>query len=500
MNHYTYSSHPVQALATPSLNGKAHPEIDKQALDKDGFLLPHYRTFQGVYNLFSKTYSYKWDEAVRRGLADAAAMKNDTYFRALMQERLTPLGLWDWTIAADKDPLNPKDPYSEEKAKVAKMLDAECRATPNLMKFRRSLGWAAWNGRSGNQIAMTQDPENGLDWAGNRPYVVKLWEPIDGDKLQWAWGDEKSDQNGHWCVMIAPQFRDSYPDSEITIADRTTLLRLRRPEWRSRFVVQMHEIEDAAYEDIFGAGRAKGVGLRHFVFWGWWLRDEMLSWMVSLLEKAGTLGLLIFKYPMGNKAAEDAAMENAKNVNNRNALAVPVQPNTNPADYGVEVVALPTEGLRFCKEVVFDYWDKHFERLFIGQTLSSGTEGSGLGGSGVAQLHRDTKFSLLKFDAVSQQECLTQDLVLPLKRLNHASAPGVYRWHYLLPDPAAKEKLEAISKAASLPGTKLEYKAEEVRSLVGMSKPEEGDDIIGGEPIEAELEPVAGKKTGSAAA
>lgn len=464
--------------------------IEKEALDERGMLLPHYRTFQSLYNLFSHTYATRWDEAVRHGLENAAAMKNDTYFRALMAERLDPLGLWDWTIKADADPLNPKDPRSEEKAKVAAMLEAECRATPDLMKFRRHLGWAAWYGRIGNQVAYEVDPENGLDWS---PRVCKLWSPVDGDKLHWAWGDETSDQNGHWTVFINNTFRASYPPGEVLINDRTTALRLRRLDYRQRFVIATGEIEDAPFEDVAGAGRAKGVGLRDFLYWGWWLRDEMLSWMVSLAEKAGTLGLLMFKYPAGNDAAKAKAEENAKNVNNRNALTVPVQPGTKADDYGVEVVALPTEGLRFLKEVTFDYFDKHFERLVIGQTLSSSTEGSGLGGAGVADMHEDTKFARLKVDARNQEECLTRDFVKVLKRLNHHEAPGVYRWAYLLPDPKAKDKLEAITKAASLPGKKLEYKADEVRALVGMSKPEEGDEVIGGEdPAAAGIDPKTG--------
>ncbi len=471
--------------AAPAPVSAERAAIDREALDADGMLLPQFRTFQSLFNLFSKTYATRWDEAVRHGHENAVAMKNDTYFRALMAERLDPLGLWDWTVKADGDPLNPKDPRSEEKAKIARMLEAECRATPDLMKFRRHLGWSAWYGRVGNQAAYGIDPENGLEWS---PFVCRMWEPVDGDKLHWSWAG-----GGHWTILINPTHRGDYPPEETGVNDRTTFLRLRRPDYRQRFVIATHEIEDAPYEDVQGAGRSKGVGLRDQVHWGWWLRDEMLSWMVSLAEKAGTLGLLMFKYPAGNQTAQAKAEENAKAVNNRNALTVPIQPNTKADDYGVEVVALPTEGLRFLKEVTFDYFDKHFERLFIGQTLSSGTEGSGLGGAGVADMHEDTKFARLKFDARNQEECLTKDFVGTLKRLNHADAPGVYRWVYLLPDPKAKDKLEAITKAASLPGKKLTYKADEVRALVGMSKPEDGDEVIGGDDPVSEVDPATGK-------
>lgn len=467
---------PTDAGAAPP---RPRPEIDREALDAGGFLLPHARTFQGIYNLFNKVYSYRWDEAVRHGLENAAAMRNDTYFRALLQERLGPLGLWEWDVEPDPDPLNPKAPHSNDRIRVARMLRAECAATPNLMKFRRHLGWCAWHGRSANQVLIRRDSAAGLAW---NPYTVAAWEPVDGDKLQYAWGDdEHPDGPGHWCVYVNPADRSRYPDGETLTTDRTTALRLRRPDYRERFVVAVHEIEDAPYEDYMAAGRARGVGLRDYVYWGWWLRDEMLSWMISLAEKAGTLGLLVFKYPAGNAAAKQQAEDNAKAVNNRNAIAVPVQPGTHADDYGVEVVALPTEGLRFLKEVTFDYFDKHFERLFVGQTLSSGTEGSGLGGSGVADLHADTKFALLRFDALGQEECLTTDYVRVLRRLNHPDATGVYRWRYKFPNPKAKDILEAITKAASLPGRKLEFRKDDLYDLIGTSKPDLGDEVVGGD-------------------
>lgn len=486
MQPYTYSSlpfvpEPVRAPAPPPgvpAAGPPRPEIDAQALGPDGFLLPHHRTFQAVYNLFSKTYSYRWDEAVRHGLENAQAMRRDTYFRALMAERLDPLGHWDWDVQADPDPLNPKDPYSADKALVARMLRAEAAACPDLMKFRRHLGWCAWFGRVGNQVLYEPNPAAGLAW---NPRVPVAWEPCDGDKLQWSWGEGGTDRRGHWCVLINPTCRGEYPPEETAISDRSTILRLRRPDFRRRWVIGTHEIEDAPYEDVAAAGRARGVGLRDFVYWGWWLRDEMLSWMVSLAEKAGTLGILLFKYPAGNDKAKKQAEQNAREVSNRNALTVPVEQGTRGDDYGVEVVALPTNGLQFLKEVTFDYFDKHFERLFIGQTASSSTEGHGLGGTGIARLQEDTKHSRLKFDAENQAEYLTTDYIGTLKTLNHRDAPGVYRWKYQLADPKVKEKLEGITKAASLPGVKLTYKADEVRELVGMSKPDPGDEIVGGD-------------------
>src|SRR5262245_29457985 len=72
---------------------------------EDGSLVPHHLTFQGVINWVSKTYSYRWDEALRHLPANALAMRRDAFIRALMQERVLPSAQSKWAVDVD----NPKD-------------------------------------------------------------------------------------------------------------------------------------------------------------------------------------------------------------------------------------------------------------------------------------------------------------------------------------------------------------------------------------------------------
>jgi len=126
-----------------------------------------------------------------------------------------------------------------------------------------------------------------------------------------------------------------------------------------------------------------------------------------------------------------------------------------PAQYG---------GVEALQRMIQDYFEHHMERLIVGQTLSAGTEGGGLGGTGVAKLHEDTKFQLLQFDADNLAETLTDDLVGPMLRLNVPNADFGIRFEFNVESPDNADKMEAVAKAVSMGVT---FKMDEVRELTG---------------------------------
>ena len=161
---------------------------------------------------------------------------------------------------------------------------------------------------------------------------------------------------------------------------------------------------------------------------------------------------------------------------------MPVPKDSNKGQYGVQVIQFPIAGLQFLVGFVRDYFERHLERMFVGQSMSAGADNeSGMGGTGRADFAKDTKYLLLKYDAENQAETFSEDLIPTLQEFNRLDPDWKYHFRYGVPDPQAEAKLGAITKAATLPGKKLAYKADEVRELVGMSKPEEGDEIIGGD-------------------
>ncbi|OWK44413.1 hypothetical protein FRUB_02345 [Fimbriiglobus ruber] len=216
---------------------RANTPIDAQATDARGFLIPPVRSFSALYNLFSRTYSYRWDEAVRAGRQNAQAMRRDAYLAALEQERVLPLTRWPWEVEADPDDIdlsNPKDPYSEDREHVRRLLQALCRRTPSLSQLLTALGSAVFFGRSGAQLAWTQDAV-----AGEPRWVVRAWEPVHGDAIQYDW-------DGNPGITIRPGDTAAFPPDDLKLWDGGTLLAmLRRPHLRRRFILHAHKREAA---------------------------------------------------------------------------------------------------------------------------------------------------------------------------------------------------------------------------------------------------------------
>ena len=422
----------------------------------------HVKTFAAVLNSFSKTYSYRHDEALKNSPSNARAMLRDPYIRSLLNERILPTTTRDWQLEVD----NPKDPNQKV---VAEALTKVIKSIPRFTQLRRSLQWALWYGRAGSQGEWVREPVDGQP----------MWRfvnhhPVNGDKLQYRW-------DGTPGVMVQPSY--SYPGAEIVYGDRAPILMLDRPELRRQFVIHRWELEDADYWEADMAGAIQGTGLRSQIYWAWWLRDECLGWAVDFMQKVGTMGLLIFWYEQGNKEARAKAEENAKSANTRAALVMPRSEGDGKTVNGVEQIAPSTGGIDALRGLIEEYFEGQMERLIVGQTLSSGTEGSGLGGTGVADMHADTKYQLLKYDAELLDETLTADLVEVAKELNFPWADFPVRFKSVVPDPTAEKKLETLLKVSE----KLPVKADTIRELGGATKPEDGEETVGGaQPMGAE--------------
>lgn len=475
----------MQALSRDSSSWMLSPANQGPSLDQGpGVPISPARTFASMFNMQSHVYSARWDEARRNSVEDSQAMLRDAYFRALLQERIAPLTRWNWEIKADPDDIpdtsrmvtgplgaagsmNPKDPYSEERERVAKGLTACVRRTKQFQDMRQYHGMSIWYGRYGSQLRWDQ-----VRIAGETKRVVGWHEPINGDKIHYTF-------EGQPCVMVSPLVEKREGWDVRTLDTYGPVLVLKTPELRQNFIFSAHQLEDADYMDAQAAGRRYGVGVRDFAYWAWWLRDEMLGWLMSYMEKVGSLGILVFFYNESNKESKAAAEAAAGKVGNGNALAIPVKQN-DPRVGSVELLPANMTGVGFLKEIIGDYFERHIERLIVGQSMSSGQDkGDGLGGTGRAKFAENTKFNLLAGDADRQQDAFTDDLVGPLKQFNYPSMDCRYLFRYVLPDPELAEKLEAGTKLVSAGVT---IKTDELREQGGYTKPGPEDETVGGQP------------------
>ncbi len=441
----------------------------KDTLNMGNFTVETVKTFQSLLNTFSKTFDFRYDEAMKQSPQFALAMRRDPFYRALLQERLMPLARWKWSLV-------PPDPMDREQIDRAKWYEKVVRKQPRLSKKLLYLGHAVWYGRYGSQNEYIEDTVQDDRW----PTCKRIMRhaPVNGDKIVHNFND------GCPGIRINPMFASEYPQEDITYDNRgTAILMLRRPEYRKKFTIHIHEMDDADYFESEMAGRVEGIGLRDFVYFGAHLRSRLIEFAVSFMEKVGTLGLMIFRYPEGNAEAKRDAERAAREASNKNALAIPMPKGSDKGSSSAELLPANMTGVQFLVDIIAGWWERHSERLFIGQQLSTGGGDSAgsLGGSERANFAKDTKFNLLQFDAEGLEETLTHDEIKVLCELNGDSGWDL-QWKFALPDPDGNNKLEALAKAASLPGKKLKFKASEVRELTGTSEPGPDDEIVGGDP------------------
>lgn len=454
----------AELLLSPNRNGHAAPPKllgpdGKELASDTGIPLAHYANFAAIWNAFNQTYSYTYDEAIRASWENTLSMRRDVFIWGCLDERYR---------AAIQSPWHVDYPDEEDEGQraVAGELEKLVLAIPRLTSMFRNLEDAVWYGRYGVQVATGMVDANGVPQTGITYHV-----PVNGDKIQVGW-------DGIPRVMISSTVQNDYEKKgwKVVTGMQSPMVILDRPELRERFLINQFERDDADYFEGEMGGMVGGVGVRSRIYWGWWMRQEMLGWAVNYMRKVGTLGLLVFPFAEGNPESEQAAQENIKQAGNRSSLMVPVPAGSDPKQVAPFVISPSNAGIDSLTSMIDAYWERHIERYIVGQNMSDGKDNdSGLGGSGRAEFAADSKYDKIKGDCDALAETLTIDLLKPLHRWNYAGQRFVYQFKFGVKDPQSADKLAAGIQLAGL----VEIKADELREAGGFSKPQPGDEIAG---------------------
>lgn len=436
-------------------------------IGSDSLLIPGARDFTTILNSGTRVYSYRFDEAMRDNMVAARAMRRDAFIRGLLEERILPTINRKWQIEVP-DSADPDQRFVQDE--LTKIVDA----IPDFDVYKRALLDGVWYGRAGVQQSYARDHRLGDQWG------VSKWEPIHGDSVQFTF-------DGVPAILMDAMTAGWYsargatrgPWGDIRGTDRGGMaLVLNRPYWRDRFVIHQHIREKADFFEGELAGSVQGLGLRGLVYWQYVVRTEALTWMLAYMQSVGQMDMLIFNYPWANDAAKKQQEANANKVIGKAAIVCPRNPAGNwPA---VEQLSMNDAGLKALHDLVAEYFDRHIERLIVGQSMSAGLGGpGGLEGDGRADFARATKDEILIYDTNRLDTVLTRDLLKPLIRYNYKWAKFSCKFKSVLPNLEGPQKVEAGSQ---LIVSGISVKVDEMREAAGFSRPEEGDEIVGGMP------------------
>ncbi len=459
--------HDRAAGGMSALLGPDGRPLDGPEKPYDAFALPHVLTYGSLFNAAARTYWHdRFDEAMRFGRDAALAMRRDPYLLGLLQERKLAVSSLNWHLEVpdDKDPLQ---------VMVREHLTKTLRAIPFLHRLVYALLDAIWYGRYGVQVRYAWEHTN-----GRRSLTLADWLPVNGDKIEYHY-------DGTPYVLVYTGAQTDLKGAQTTHTTRGKAISL-TGSWRQRFFIHKHEVDDADYFDAEAAGGVHGVGIRSRLFWIDWMEKEYLEWITTYMERVG-LGLTIWFYEAGNAASKDEAENAARKQSNRTNIVWP-RSNDGKGGAGVERIETPASGSELLLKLR-DSIREDKQRYVMGQTLSSGTEGSsGLGGNGVADLHGQTKAKIIAHDSRNLAETMTggqhaPGLVWMLQRWTFPETmPGRLnpngfsaRLVYDVDKPEPEKTLQAVQTAWSM-GAR--FKEEEVVGLTGLSVPEEDDHIL----------------------
>jgi hypothetical protein len=422
----------------------------------------HISTVAGWIGSQARTYPME-DEATRHSLQNCERMRRDPVIMECLKARQRAVALLPWS-------LQPEDESDPRQKQLVADLTSILERTYRFTEMRRYLMEAIWYGKSFVHLKYGVKPMRGR-WRK----VVAGWEPRHSDKILFRYSDGTKDYvAGQIGIRVNMHARDI--SREQLDATQYGLAYFLRDHERRVCICHKHEIEDGAYQDVFGTGRIHGVGVRDTVYWTWYASKEVEQKLLEYLDRTA-LGIEIWRYPSGNPEAEKAARKAATERigGGRSIVLVPVIPGEQAELFGVQHIEPGPAGAELLKTICQEFYGHRIKRLIMGQVLTSEAEATGMG-SGVAEAHLATFSDIIRYDAVNLEETLTEELVQIAKEENFPWARSIYiRMKLNTERPETEQKLSAYQQSWSMG---LKIRSEDLYSLIGARRPDDEDDVL----------------------
>lgn len=379
----------------------------------------------------------------------SAMMRADADIEGVLRSLLVTLAGLEWAVV-------PTDDENPRLVKLAQRVSAIIDAIPRRSDLFRALHEAVWYGCSAANLVYDRDPILGVR--------IKEWFPFASDSLAF-------DQYGNLAMRVGsayinePSVTDLGFDSLVHLFDEN-----------ERRAIVLHRVFTTAPSFIdpnTSEAVYRGVGARDVCWYIWLLKQEVLQNAAAYIERYA-LGIRVGYYPAGNDAAKSEMLTILQNLVNDNSVVLP-RIGPNESMYDIDIKDANAGRAQIFMELV-TWLSSKLKEAILGQSLSSEAGGTGMG-SGVADLHADTLSRVIRYHADALAESVNSDLVRVIATMLGASeeeARGI-RFEFAPERPNAKERMEAIQAFVQLGGRVSER---EVRDLLGLSEPEDGEAIL----------------------
>ena len=221
-------------------------------------------------------------------------------------------------------------------------------------------------------------------------------------------------------------------------------------------------------------------GLARSAAWAWMFKNYTLRDWVRFVEAYG-MPYRVGKYDKSANAEEKNALLTAvRDIAGDAAAIIPM---------GMEiefVTALPGAARTEVFSSLLEYIDAQISKAVLGQTLTTQEGQGGTGSYGLGKVHDEVRHDIERSDARQLAATLNRDVVKPLIELNRGARPMRPRIVIGREEESDPQILsEAVSKLVPVG---LRVKASEMRGKLGLSEPDDGDEVLepGGMGLPAE--------------
>lgn len=426
-------------------------------------IVPHVSTFQGMITSLSRAYRYN-DNALQDSKANAHMMLNDPAIMEPLLARTRITSQLNWHI-------EPEDENDDAQVAAAEVLTMLLKKIPNFAKYRQTLLWGVWYGRYAieNQFAV-------LSKHGRKYYYVNKWTPLSGDKLLFRYddGSGKYDPDQVGIRMSPALIKDDHIAGRYELEPTYETLAYFLKDWeRKAFTIHRHIFMDAEYESPIDGGMIHGVGLRNFLYWAWYQKQEAQAMIAEMIERS-SMGFTIYYYPDGNAAAQTEVEKIAREQAHTNVITMPRGLDGNDT-YGIDQIPPNSQGIQTLQDYVSEIYNRQIKLMIMGQELSSEAKATGMG-SGVAGLQKNTLADIISYDATGLEETLTAELLTPLRDFNMPEMREVdFRFRIDTESSDPLKDLQGLRQAWEM-GAKI--REQDVHDIIGTSAPGEGDTTL----------------------
>lgn len=420
-----------------------------------GWAIPHFLTFSGLVNAAIRAYRWSFDEALRHSHENALAMRRDPVIFMSLRARQIPLSQLAWKLEL---PIQPTHPLYDKLSEKVHIVEDAIRRHTFLGKIILALSEAIWYGKAAVHIQ--------YQWSlvrGHRVLTIKDWYPINGDKVRYKW-------DGTVGIQIFPA-----SGMRAEPSDRWTVHWL-TPSEREQFIIHNYEPEDVDFIEFELGGSIKGVGLRSRLYWLWYLKSIVMSYLLTYLERVGLGGVTVFFYEAENKRSFDEVKQLVEAQVNSPVLLFPRRRDGGQGGPGIMRLDNSGAAIAMFHGLVNEYFDNLIQQLILGQQLTYKSGGSGLVGSGIAELHGDTFSRLVKYDAISLADSLTRDLVHIIMRHSFPEiSEELYpRFSFIIDPPNADKVLQYATILAQMG---IPVDEQQLREITGLIAPKATESI-----------------------